>query len=143
LKWRRSVGKTVENRRFSWLLPPRHPLADASFSIGHGPGIQRESPKARGHCGSYRAGRERRSSHIPTSTQALSPTFTHSNVFLYHTGLYLFKFKFKFFLSSHSFCSFLLSFLPFRPFCFSFPSRVQELELCVLLRLQAWPPKSS
>jgi hypothetical protein len=37
--------------------------------------------KSEGHCGSYQAGRERRNSHIPTSTQALLPTSTHSNGF--------------------------------------------------------------
>ena len=37
--------------------------------------------KSEGHCGSYRAGRERRNSQIPTSTQALLPTSTHSNGF--------------------------------------------------------------
>ena len=35
--------------------------------------------KSEGHCGSYRAGRERRNSQIPTSTQALLPASTHSN----------------------------------------------------------------
>jgi hypothetical protein len=37
--------------------------------------------KSEGHCGSYRAGRERRNSQIPTSTHALFPTSTHSNGF--------------------------------------------------------------
>ena len=37
--------------------------------------------KSEGYCGSYRAGRERRNSQIPTSTQALLPTSTHSNDF--------------------------------------------------------------
>jgi hypothetical protein len=37
--------------------------------------------KSEGHCGTYRAGRERRNSQIPTSTQALLPTSTHSNGF--------------------------------------------------------------
>ena len=37
--------------------------------------------KSEGYCGSYRAGRERRNSQIPTSTQALLPTSTHSNGF--------------------------------------------------------------
>jgi hypothetical protein len=37
--------------------------------------------KSEGHCGSYRAGRERRNSQIPTSTQELLPTSTHSNGF--------------------------------------------------------------
>ena len=37
--------------------------------------------KSEGHCGSYRANRERLWSQIPTSTQALLPTSTHSNGF--------------------------------------------------------------
>ena len=37
--------------------------------------------KSEGHCGSYRAGRERRNSQETTSTQALLPTSTHSNGF--------------------------------------------------------------
>jgi hypothetical protein len=37
--------------------------------------------KSEGHCGSYRAGRERRNSQIPTCTQKHLPTSTHSNGF--------------------------------------------------------------
>jgi len=37
--------------------------------------------KSEGHCGTYRANRERLWSQIPTSTQALLPTSTHSNGF--------------------------------------------------------------
>ena len=37
--------------------------------------------KSEGHCGSYRADRERRNSQETTSTQALLPTSTHSNGF--------------------------------------------------------------
>ena len=38
--------------------------------------------KSEGHCGSYRANRERLWSQIPTSTQTLLPTSTHSNGFV-------------------------------------------------------------
>jgi hypothetical protein len=37
--------------------------------------------KSEGHCGSYRAGGERSNLQIPTSTQALLSTSTHSNGF--------------------------------------------------------------
>jgi hypothetical protein len=37
--------------------------------------------KSEGHCGSYQANRGRLWSQIPTSTQALLPTSTHSNAF--------------------------------------------------------------
>jgi hypothetical protein len=37
--------------------------------------------KSEGHCGSYRAGGERRNLQVPTHTQELSPTSAHSNGF--------------------------------------------------------------
>jgi hypothetical protein len=57
------------------------PLKRAHLTTFTRGGHPERKSKSEGHCGSYRAGRERRNSQIPSSTQALLPTSTHSNGF--------------------------------------------------------------